>query len=354
MNTNNKFFNQQQSCQFDNNNFIEEGMPSTTFYHNDNNTYYQEEDDLEDEFEQEQQQQKSTIKGDGNVFRPTFYNPFEIKHRRRTSRAQFKVLEKTFSENPKPNAAIRRWLAQKLVMTPRGVQVWFQNRRAKEKTVNSKKVSAPAQESTTKAPIITTESTLSLSLPSPSSSSVSSIDVLSNTMEKQPMMNDIISPVLSSSIHLVCTCNDCCNSYNGTPMTRTVSYPPVQQQFYHSDTCSTSNADEEELLMTPISPFVDSTQVQQQQQLYDYPISMNNTKKFYNQPSQAQDYNNQWSIAAATAEQQEHAYFNQQQHVALRNNMMFDDHRRYSQPAALPIVDENRFSQSQEVSLYWQ
>ncbi|KAF1802026.1 homeobox domain-containing protein, partial [Mucor lusitanicus] len=55
------------------------------------------------------------------------------KHRRRTSRAQFKVLEKTFLENPKPNAAVRRWLAQKLVMTPRGVQVWFQNRRAKEK-----------------------------------------------------------------------------------------------------------------------------------------------------------------------------------------------------------------------------
>ncbi|KAI8891124.1 Homeodomain-like protein, partial [Backusella circina FSU 941] len=66
-------------------------------------------------------------------FRPTFYNPFEIKHRRRTSRAQFKVLERTFSENPKPNAAIRRWLAQKLSMTPRGVQVWFQNRRAKAK-----------------------------------------------------------------------------------------------------------------------------------------------------------------------------------------------------------------------------
>ncbi len=32
-------------------------------------------------------------------FRPTFYNPFEIKHRRRTSRAQLKVLEESFSEN---------------------------------------------------------------------------------------------------------------------------------------------------------------------------------------------------------------------------------------------------------------
>ncbi|KAG0169488.1 hypothetical protein DFQ28_010121 [Apophysomyces sp. BC1034] len=66
-------------------------------------------------------------------FRPTFYNPFEIKHRRRTSRAQLKVLEKSFAENPKPNATVRRILAQKLDMTPRGVQIWFQNRRAKAK-----------------------------------------------------------------------------------------------------------------------------------------------------------------------------------------------------------------------------
>ncbi|KAI8086196.1 uncharacterized protein BX664DRAFT_359744 [Halteromyces radiatus] len=66
-------------------------------------------------------------------FRPTFYNPFEIKHRRRTSRAQLKVLEKAFLENAKPNATVRRYLAQELDMTPRGVQIWFQNRRAKAK-----------------------------------------------------------------------------------------------------------------------------------------------------------------------------------------------------------------------------
>ncbi|KAI8877354.1 homeobox-domain-containing protein [Backusella circina FSU 941] len=66
-------------------------------------------------------------------FRPTFYNPFEIKHRRRTSRSQLKVLEKSFSENSKPNATVRRILAQQLGMTPRGVQIWFQNRRAKAK-----------------------------------------------------------------------------------------------------------------------------------------------------------------------------------------------------------------------------
>lgn len=66
-------------------------------------------------------------------FRASFYNPFEIKHRRRTSRAQLKVLERSFEENPKPNATVRRILAQQLDMTPRGVQIWFQNRRAKAK-----------------------------------------------------------------------------------------------------------------------------------------------------------------------------------------------------------------------------
>ncbi|KAI8874915.1 homeobox-domain-containing protein [Backusella circina FSU 941] len=74
--------------------------------------------------------QENTNTGD---FRPTFYNPFEIKHRRRTSRAQLKVLEKSFTENAKPNATVRRILAQQLEMTPRGVQIWFQNRRAKAK-----------------------------------------------------------------------------------------------------------------------------------------------------------------------------------------------------------------------------
>src|SRR4051812_1498388 len=61
-------------------------------------------------------------------FKPQFFNPFEVKHRRRTSRAQFKVLEKMFLDNPKPNATTRRSLALTLNMTARGVQVWFQNR----------------------------------------------------------------------------------------------------------------------------------------------------------------------------------------------------------------------------------
>lgn len=135
-------------------------------------------------------------------FRTSFYNPFEIKHRKRTSRAQFKVLEKTFQENPKPSASVRRWLAQQLVMTPRGVQVWFQNRRAKEKSNNAKK---PASE-----PLV-----------------------------KEPSTSSYDTPVSSPS---VCTCPDCF----ATPMTRTMSY-----------------LDEE--IMTPVTPLDNYFFMNQQQ-----------------------------------------------------------------------------------------
>lgn len=63
----------------------------------------------------------------------TYYNPFAVKHRRRTSKMQLRVLEKTFETNIRPDAALRKILGEQLGMTPRSVQVWFQNRRAKIK-----------------------------------------------------------------------------------------------------------------------------------------------------------------------------------------------------------------------------
>ncbi|KAK4685006.1 hypothetical protein P7C73_g5152, partial [Tremellales sp. Uapishka_1] len=61
------------------------------------------------------------------------YGNLEVKHRRRTTPEQLKVLEHYFDVNPKPDNALREWLAQELSMTKRNVQVWFQNRRAKVK-----------------------------------------------------------------------------------------------------------------------------------------------------------------------------------------------------------------------------
>ncbi|OBZ80423.1 Homeobox protein HD-10 [Choanephora cucurbitarum] len=179
------------------------------------------------DFYQNEPENDSSPAQQAGDFKATFYNPFEIKHRRRTSRAQFKVLEKTFLENPKPNAVVRRWLAQKLSMTPRGVQVWFQNRRAKEKTANVRK--SKQQE------------------------------------EEYPVTSTIVP---SSPEHSICLCQDCQPSLLlATPMSRTTSYPP----FYSSDGSTT--ADDEEFLMTPVTPFVD--QQQQQQLMYDTML-MNN------------------------------------------------------------------------------
>lgn len=56
------------------------------------------------------------------------------KKRRRTSPDQLRILISTFVRCPMPSYQMRVDLANKLGMTPRSVQVWFQNRRAKEKT----------------------------------------------------------------------------------------------------------------------------------------------------------------------------------------------------------------------------
>lgn len=288
-----------------------EGMP----FLNDDATYYHQQLQLQEEEEEEEEPVKPYQQGDD--FRPTFYNPFEIKHRRRTSRSQFKVLEKTFLENPKPNASIRRWLAQKLVMTPRGVQVWFQNRRAKEKTVNSKKSPSSNNNTNSSSSIPNTQSTQS------------TLSLFSEPLVKQSSSNSNFdfmkqSPTCSPVPSTCCNCNDCQLFMVSTPMTRTLSYPP----FYQSDACST-NADEEELLMTPVTPFVDTNGLQH---MYDYPIFMNN---------------NQWQDTKA----EDFSCFNPQQ---IRRNMyndamLFDDStRRYSQPTSA-----DRFMQSTEVSYYY-
>jgi hypothetical protein len=55
------------------------------------------------------------------------------KRRRRLGSDETSVLMETFETNPKPNATIRDALAKRLNMTPRAIQIWFQNRRAKMK-----------------------------------------------------------------------------------------------------------------------------------------------------------------------------------------------------------------------------
>nr|XP_013180850.1 unnamed protein product [Papilio xuthus] len=71
----------------------------------------------------------------------TFINeddPYTIKHRKRTSKKQLEVLEKTFEMSIRPDAKLRKKLGEQLGMTPRAVQIWFQNRRAKVKKITGK------------------------------------------------------------------------------------------------------------------------------------------------------------------------------------------------------------------------
>ncbi|CAO3643054.1 unnamed protein product [Cunninghamella blakesleeana] len=143
---------------------IKEEINSPSIYFE--NECFEDEDDyctycIESDHSSHQHQHQQPVQKD---FMPTFYNPFETKHRRRTSRAQFKILETSFYENAKPNATMRRWLAHKLGMTPRSVQVWFQNRRAKAKSQLKKHVNAAAAQ-------VAAQSNSSPSLSSLSSSS---------------------------------------------------------------------------------------------------------------------------------------------------------------------------------------
>jgi hypothetical protein len=56
-----------------------------------------------------------------------------IKRRRRLQPQETDFLLRVFEIYPRPNAAMRDILAHRLGMSPRGIQIWFQNRRAKVK-----------------------------------------------------------------------------------------------------------------------------------------------------------------------------------------------------------------------------
>lgn len=53
---------------------------------------------------------------------PYIYDPTHIKHRRRTTPEQLKILEDTFKTDPKPNPTLRKQLSVQLGMSPRVLQ----------------------------------------------------------------------------------------------------------------------------------------------------------------------------------------------------------------------------------------
>ncbi|VDB87343.1 unnamed protein product [Peniophora sp. CBMAI 1063] len=77
------------------------------------------------------------------------YVPNAVKTRKRTSAQQLAILEDVFVTDKKPNGPKRKELSGKLSMTPREVQVWFQNRRAKEKKQAAQRVGQEGEGSST-------------------------------------------------------------------------------------------------------------------------------------------------------------------------------------------------------------
>ncbi|KAI5807143.1 hypothetical protein EDC01DRAFT_781933 [Geopyxis carbonaria] len=60
--------------------------------------------------------------------------------RQRATQEQLVTLESEFNKNPTPTAVVRERIAQEINMTERSVQIWFQNRRAKIKTLAKKSI----------------------------------------------------------------------------------------------------------------------------------------------------------------------------------------------------------------------
>jgi hypothetical protein len=75
--------------------------------------------------QQRSQQQQAVSKEEATAA----YFAAQRKKRRRTSPEELDILETTFKSDPMPNQALRQQLAQQLGMTPRRVQIWFQNKR---------------------------------------------------------------------------------------------------------------------------------------------------------------------------------------------------------------------------------
>ncbi|CAG8528359.1 5720_t:CDS:2, partial [Racocetra fulgida] len=62
----------------------------------------------------------------------------DVPNRTRATPEQLAILEDTFKTNTSPNSKVREALAEKVNMSERSIQIWFQNRRAKMKAMQKR------------------------------------------------------------------------------------------------------------------------------------------------------------------------------------------------------------------------
>lgn len=106
-----------------------------------------------------------------------------IKRRRRLTAVEAKILQQVFEACPRPSAAIRDKLADRLGMSRRCIQIWFQNRRAKQRR--------DLQEA--KQPALSFKPTLS------TANIESNVDQLDDLMLNDVQLNDLLDSFNPSS-----------------------------------------------------------------------------------------------------------------------------------------------------------
>lgn len=108
----------------------------------------EEEDDDEGSESEEAQEEEANKFGAATMMRRRLrVGQHHSRRRHRTTTEQLRVLELTYAGNKVPNQELRKDLANQLGMTTRRVQIWFQNKRAKEKRLRQENPShkpAPA------------------------------------------------------------------------------------------------------------------------------------------------------------------------------------------------------------------
>ncbi|KAK9767130.1 hypothetical protein K7432_003322 [Basidiobolus ranarum] len=93
--------------------------------------------DFQDEFEETIDQTREDT-NEGNTSGKENSSSNSTKKRTRASPEQLAILEDAFMTNTSPNSKVREALAERIKMSERSIQIWFQNRRAKVKLMQKR------------------------------------------------------------------------------------------------------------------------------------------------------------------------------------------------------------------------